>query len=394
MGVKLLCVVWQNLRIKKIEMKYFTKKLSICFAFIICVTNINAQVSLLQKAIDKIQGSKSFSFHEEEIIKTSYNPNTVALDKESIFIRKPEDNNFGYFFKIKSKQDCFLYNGQNAVTDLNYQDSSYKFIDPKIYSTSLIGYINKIKQKLNGPNSISQARDTIINAVPCYHFIENGVDSTDDENGNYSYTHWFIGKQSNNILANINTWRMTDAGNNVLFNYVESSYSDFKFNQDSVDISSLEIPASFHLKEKHTLLKIGMAAPAWALYSTDGNKLSLPELKGKVVLIDFSYVGCLPCMQAIKPMNHLHEQYKNKEVEIVSIYPIDKTASVAQYGIKYGIKYPVYIDANSLPAKYQITGYPCFYVIGKDGKIANVFAGYTDDFETETSSIINNLLKK
>lgn len=375
-------------------MKYFIKKSSICLALIIYVTNINAQVSLLQKAIDKIQDSKNFSFYEKEIIKTSFNSNEMTFNKESIFVRMPNDNNFGYYFKIKSKENYYLYNGQNAVTDLNYQDSTYNFIEPKSYAISLIGYINEVKQKLNGPNSISQERDTTINAVPCFHFIETGVDSNANENGNYSYTHWFIGKQSNNILANISTWKMTDAGNNVLYNYVKSSYSDFKFNQDNVDISSLEIPPSFHLKQKHTLLKIGTPAPTWALYSTDGNKLSLSELKGKVVLIDFSYVGCLPCMQAIKPMNNLHEQYKNKEVEIVSIYPIDNTASVAKYVKKYGIKYPVYIDANSLPAKYQITGYPCFYFIGKDGKIANVIAGYSEGFEIETSSILDNLLNK
>jgi len=79
-------------------MKPFTKKSSLCLALIICVTNINAQVSLLQKAIDKIQQSKNFSFYEREIIKTSFNPNTMAFNKASTFVRMPNDNNFGYFF--------------------------------------------------------------------------------------------------------------------------------------------------------------------------------------------------------------------------------------------------------------------------------------------------------
>jgi len=377
-------------------MKCFTKKISICLALIIYVTNINAQVPMLQKAIDKIENCKNFSFHEKEIIKSSFNPNTMTLNKVSIFVRMPNDTNFGFFFKINSAQDSLVYNGQNAVTSLNSQDSSYTFIEPSEYSISLLGYINQVKQILNKPNSISQERDTIINAVSCYHFIEKDVDSTSNDRGDYMYTHWFIDKQSSNIIGIIYTWRMTDAGKNVIYNDMQWSFSDYKFNQDKVDISSLEIPASFHLKNKQTptLLKIGTTAPDWTLYSTDGNKLSLSELKGKVVLIDFSYVGCLPCMQAIKPMNNLHEKYKNKDLKIISIYPIDKTASVAGYIKKYGIKYPVYIDANTLPAKYHITGYPCFYFIDKDGKIANGFAGYLDGFETETSSIIDNLLKR
>ena len=64
-----------------------------------------------------------------------------------------------------------------------------------------------------------------------------------------------------------------------------------------------------------------------------------------------------------------------------------------KYIEKYGIKYPVYIDANTLPAKYRVTGYPNFYLIDKDGKIANVVTGYTDSFEQEISSAIGQLLK-
>jgi peroxiredoxin len=161
-----------------------------------------------------------------------------------------------------------------------------------------------------------------------------------------------------------------------------------------MEISSPEIPPYFHLKNKvKKPLEAGATAPAWTLYSTDGNILSLSGLKGKVVLIDFSYIGCLPCMEAIGPMNRLHEKYKDKGIKIVSIYPLDKTGAVKKYIEKYGIKYPVYIDANTLPAKYGVTGYPSFYLIDKDGKIANVIPGYTDSFEQEISSTIDQLLK-
>jgi peroxiredoxin len=376
-------------------MKYFTKDSFICLPLIICVTNINAQVSVLQKASDKIESSKNFSFNEKGIIKSSFNPNTITFDKEVIFVKKPQDKNFGYFFKINSGKDCFMYNGQNAVTDLNYQDSTYTFIEPGTYAISLPGYLKQLKEKLRESNSFIQEKDTVINAVQCYHFVQPDMDSGSNDNRSYFYTHWFIDKKSGTIACIINMWRTTDANGNMLSNYMESFYSGFKFDQGNIPILSLEIPESFHLKNKEKrALKIGTAAPGWALYSTDGNKLSLSELKGKVVLIDFSYVGCLPCMQAIKSMNHLHEEYKDKDVEIVSIYPIDKTMAVGEYVKKYGIKYPVYIDANTLPAKYQITGYPCFYFIDKDGKIANLTLGYSDDFETETSSILDGLLNK
>jgi peroxiredoxin len=360
----------------------------------VCVSHIDAQVSLLQDAVNKIGRSNNFSFREKDTVKNSYNPNTLTLDKKLVIDQQPKDAVFGYFFKVNSGKTSAVYSGQNGVTYLNFKDSSYTFMDPSIYKIFFLDYIKQLKRKINDAQLVEQRRDTLLNVIPCYHFMENDLDSNNNMSADYEYKHWFIDKQSGNIIRTVNSWRATDAGGNVLFNFMQSDYADFKFNQENMEISSPEIPSDFHLKNKENKsLEVGAMAPAWTLSSTNGNSLSLSELKGKVVLIDFSYIGCLPCMQAIGPMNRLHEKYKDKAVQIVSIYPLDKTDAMKKYVENYGITYPVYIDANTLPAKYRVTGYPGFYLIDKDGKVANVAAGYSDSFEQEISSAIDRLLK-
>jgi peroxiredoxin len=369
-------------------------KLFFCLSLIICVSNIYAQVSLLQNAVNKIESSSNLSFQEKDTVKNSYNPDTLTLDKKVVVVQQPKDAVFGYFFKVNSGQTSAVYSGQNAVTYLNFKDSSYTFMDPKVYAIFLLDYIKQLKQKINDAQLVEQTRDTLLNAIPCYHFIEIDQDSNSNTSGSYAYKDWFIDRQNGNIVRSVDKWRATDAGGNVLFNFMQSDYADFKFNDGNLEISFPEIPSNFHLKnQENKPLEVGSIAPAWTLYSTDGNSLSFYELKGKVVLIDFSYIGCLPCMQAIGPMNRLHEKYKDKAVKIVSIYPLDKTAAVKKYVEKYGIKYPVYMDANTLPAKYHVTGYPGFYLIDQDGKVANVISGYSDSFEQEISSTIDQLLK-
>jgi peroxiredoxin len=359
-----------------------------------CVSNISAQVSLLQHAVNKIERSNNFSFQEKDVVRSSFNPNTLTLDRKVEFVQQPKDQVFGYFFKVHSGQTAAVYSGQTAVMYLNFKDSSYTFIDPKAYNIFFLDYIKQLKQKMNDAQLVEQRRDTLVNALSCYHFVENDLDSNKNTSGDFQYKDWFIDKQSGNIIRTINSWRATDAGGNILFNFMQSDYAGFKFNLENTEISAPEIPSNFHFKNKENKpLDAGAMAPAWTLYSTDGNSLSLSELKGKVVFIDFSYIGCLPCMKAIGAMNRLHEKYKDKAVKIVSIYPLDKTGAVKKYIEKYGIKYPVYIDANTLPAKYRVTGYPNFYLIDKDGKIANVVTGYTDSFEQEISSAIGQLLK-
>jgi thioredoxin-related protein len=54
----------------------------------------------------------------------------------------------------------------------------------------------------------------------------------------------------------------------------------------------------------------------------------------------------------------------------------------------------MYANANDVAKLYKTSAYPTFYFIDKEGKIANVFSGYSDDFETKTSSIIDSLLNK
>jgi peroxiredoxin len=48
------------------------------------------------------------------------------------------------------------------------------------------------------------------------------------------------------------------------------------------------------------LLAVGTTAPNWTLYDVNGKQLSLSQLKGKVVLLDFYFIGCSGCMAVNK----------------------------------------------------------------------------------------------
>jgi len=46
--------------------------------------------------------------------------------------------------------------------------------------------------------------------------------------------------------------------------------------------------------------------------NTGGNPLKLADLRGKYVLLDFWFAGCLPCRQDFPSVKLLHELYKGK----------------------------------------------------------------------------------
>ena len=391
-------------------MKSLIKKITICLALNFYFTNIHAQVSLLKKAIDKIEGAKNLSYLSVDMFKNPASDDTTIFQNNAAFLKMPNDSIYGYLFKIKQKQLVGLlkgaisidtYDGQD-IMNVGFYDSTYSIIRPDInysnFRNSLLGnlkWMNGIFK--NSPSKISQVGDTTINSSVCHHFIFNIYDSIIDKKRMYHNLHLFIDKLSE-LPSCIVFEGISKLSKGMYFiDYNEYHYSDYIFNQDNFNIASATIPYGFHPPRKQSsLLAKGTIAPDWTLYSTDGKKLSLSELKGKVVLLDFSFIGCGNCMAALKPMNSLHEKYKMKNVVIASIFFRDKTEVVKKFVKDYNIKYPVYVDATSEVTKlYHVPGGPYFYFIDKEGKIEKVIEGYYSGvFEEKTSSIIDSLLKK
>ncbi len=112
------------------------------------------------------------------------------------------------------------------------------------------------------------------------------------------------------------------------------------------------------------------------------------------MLLDFFFIGCAPCMLSLKPLNRLHEKYKNQNVAMVSLTERDSRKSVLGFQRNYRIKYPMYVDAKEVVQSYHVASFPTFYFIGKNGKIAQVIEGYEEGFEEKATAIINDLLKK
>jgi cytochrome c biogenesis protein CcmG/thiol:disulfide interchange protein DsbE len=66
-------------------------------------------------------------------------------------------------------------------------------------------------------------------------------------------------------------------------------------------------------KEKRPL------APDFTLASVDGKTITLSQLRGKVVLLDFWATWCAPCRLAIPHLNNLHKAYRERGLEIIGL---------------------------------------------------------------------------
>jgi thiol-disulfide isomerase/thioredoxin len=134
------------------------------------------------------------------------------------------------------------------------------------------------------------------------------------------------------------------------------------------------------------------AAPNFTLRSIDGKKVSLSDLKGQVVYIDFWASWCGPCLGEMPASKKLRESEVGKKVTFVYISIDSKEdkwkAAVASKDIKGVNLISMNGMEDSLGDKYQFPYIPRYVLIDKQGKIADEDArrpsenGISKDLET------------
>src|ERR1044071_5010721 len=96
-------------------------------------------------------------------------------------------------------------------------------------------------------------------------------------------------------------------------------------------------------------------APTFSLTSLEGEKFDLSALRGKVVVLNFWFTGCVPCVAEFKQLNRLVDKYKDKGV--VFIAPtVDNEATLRPFLKKHRFKYHVVPNANRLIASTYSDG--------------------------------------
>ncbi|HUT78067.1 MAG TPA: TlpA disulfide reductase family protein [Polyangia bacterium] len=125
------------------------------------------------------------------------------------------------------------------------------------------------------------------------------------------------------------------------------------------------------------LLPEGSAAPEFSLPRPDGTMLSLAELRGKVVVLDFWSVTCPPCLEELPTLASLWRRMESRGVVVVGIAAGGESRQdVARFAKERGIDYPLAVDGSgSISAAYRISALPTIYVISREGTVAASHVG-------------------
>jgi thiol-disulfide isomerase/thioredoxin len=108
--------------------------------------------------------------------------------------------------------------------------------------------------------------------------------------------------------------------------------------------------------------------PSFSGLTVDGQKVSLSDYQGKVVLIDFWGTWCGPCRAALPELEIVYNELKAHGFEVIGIAADDQETLKAFFDVK-GLPWKNVVDGEGrLTEKFEIRGYPTTLLIDKQGK--------------------------
>jgi thiol-disulfide isomerase/thioredoxin len=126
--------------------------------------------------------------------------------------------------------------------------------------------------------------------------------------------------------------------------------------------------------------------------------LSLAQLRGKIVLVDFWEYTCINCIRTFPYLRRWNELYKAAGLTIIAVHTPEfafakNPANVANAVRRFGFSFPVVLDNDeAIWNAFHNVAWPADFLIDKNGRIAYVHIGEGDYGETELE--IRKLLKE
>ncbi len=143
---------------------------------------------------------------------------------------------------------------------------------------------------------------------------------------------------------------------------------------------------------------VGNKAPNFELpVIGSSEKINLKNFLGKYVLLDFTATWCAPCLPAAKMMKRFEDKFhNNSSVEFFSIYSssADSEDNLIRYREKQQLSNTMLYDGVDIGEKYNVHGYPTFFLISPKGKVIQQFDSYGESVEQNISTLLDTLLDK
>ncbi len=189
------------------------------------------------------------------------------------------------------------------------------------------------------------------------------------------------------------------------FQFVEQRLSPIKALPDSIGFERLLnldslLQEGYSITDKTApkpaLISVGDTLPIFHMLDLDSNLIANTHQDRGIILLDFWYKNCAPCLFGMPAIERLYKKYKDRGLSVYGINGIDNNPDeLKKLQIELGITYPTLLDSQkSLSKHLNITGYPTIILVDSmTRKIIFTQVGIGKEEEDLISKVIETSLK-
>jgi peroxiredoxin len=142
-------------------------------------------------------------------------------------------------------------------------------------------------------------------------------------------------------------------------------------------------------------VKLGELAPNFQLRDLDGHLVTLSELRGKVVLLNFWATWCGPCRVEMPAMEQLYRMFSRKDFEILAVSIDAQGEAVTRpFQQEYHLTFPILHDSDyRVGLMYGARSLPMTFLVDRQGVVRHQIFGARDWGASEAQQLVQMLMK-
>jgi thiol-disulfide isomerase/thioredoxin len=125
--------------------------------------------------------------------------------------------------------------------------------------------------------------------------------------------------------------------------------------------------------------RVGAVAPDFTLSGVDGGPVTLSELRGKKVVINFWATWCPPCRAEMPDLDRVAREYADRGVVVLAVDQLESSERVTGYLGEIGLGSPALVPVfdldGSVGQAYRVNALPSTFVVDGEGVIRDVHLG-------------------
>ncbi|MCC6818304.1 MAG: TlpA family protein disulfide reductase [Bacteroidia bacterium] len=374
---------------------------------------VEAQAEIPKDILKKIiKANDAFKNYQISFVRSFKYPNeidTLIETYQSNIFNTEDEIYVGWhiinYTRSKSPRSIAASNGQ-SVYRLNYKDniyySQFKSENEPKFKANLKNYIYTpillTKAELNLYEPLSENSE---------YYEYQKFDTTKYPNNKAEFISKSILHISKKSYLPIKQETITRRGKN--FQYASFQLIDFKIlstddltkikhESDSI-IAVIKLnPNGDSIKlarrSQYQILKVGDSVSLFKATTHDGKDFDLSSKMDSIVVLDFFYTTCSPCIKGLPGLNQLYANLKDSGLTIVGVNAFQSdwenlNSFVATHHISYNL---VKVEKQVL-YDYGVTGFPRLIVI-RNGVVEMIYFGYAIGMENDIAKLVKEIKRK